>query len=131
MSARGKPAPRLLCHYEDADGHVVEAAQVSEAREGTEFWGEMGSPHVPLLARATRYSPCRVGLTVRIHHLRPQRASEAQRNEIAFEVPCTFDSDGEYVGGRCYDCGRLAPPGTPLVDEDAAYEGELAREVGG
>jgi hypothetical protein len=108
--------PRVLCHFEDADGHVVVPAQVTLARDDSEFWGE--PRHEDASTRPTRYGPCRVGLTFPIRRMKPKDAHWIQSAEIAHEVPCIFDSDGECVFGPCEKCGRRAPPGASAILEE-------------
>lgn len=108
-----------LCHFEDADGHVVVPRQISLQRQDSEFWGEIERGG-GLMAHPSRYSPCRVGLSTPIRRMSPREAYRRQAVEIAFEVECVFDSDGEFVARPCQDCGRKAPPGAvPFNEEDA------------
>lgn len=108
---------RVLCHFEDADGHVVIPCQLQTQRPDSEFWGETGRG--VFWARPTRYGPCRVGLTMRIRRMRPPEAWRVQRDEIAHEVPCLFEGDEEGPYGPCETCGRRPPAGCAWA---AGYE---------
>lgn len=122
MSKREKPV-KLLSHFEDADGHVVTPSQWS-ARPGSEFWGL--PKKIDALNSPTRYSPCRVGVTVgRLQDMDPKEASRIQRDEIAHEVPCWFEGDESGPLAPCYKCGRRPPPGCGWSDEEEFAEAPL------
>ena len=107
---------RVLCHFEDADGHVVVPLQITLHRDDTEFWGE--PRRTDALTRPTRYGPCRVGLTFPVRRMKPADAYRIQAAEIALEVPCLFegDEDGPYL--PCEKCGRRPRPGTGWAEEE-------------
>ncbi len=107
--------PKVLCHFEDADGHVVVPAQVTLHRYDSEFWGEPRRGDA--LTRPTRYGPCRVGLTFPIRRMRPAEAYRIQSVEIAHEVPCQFEGDEDGPIEPCYKCGRRPPHGTGWIEE--------------
>lgn len=120
-----KAAARLgadgtLCHFEDADGHVVEPAQVTMSRRDSEFWAETKNRNA--FGGVTRFGPCRIGLTFRIRRMKPRNAWWIQSAEIAEEVTCIFDSDGEVVFGPCQKCGRVPPGGYAALAEEALEE---------